>query len=414
MTTNTGRYPTVTGLNTGYVVDDNGISEIGGHSYSYSQGGWSRSSVNTPGYYKGFRSGKKNVTPVDLPMNAFSFSKDRIVHSLAETQYEVVNLTANTYYLKVERGCFQEGLIYPSRSASDFVTLDKTAASRMLSGLKDQSVNLGVAVAEGRKSLDLIAKTATNLANAGFAVKKFDFAGAARALGVPFTRKAKKHMRPSNSVASNWLELQYGWLPLLSDIKGAAEFVAKTSNYHPRSRYSTSSTKTDGYSRTYENYPRMLTDQWSTSHTVKYVIYFSEQGGGNPPVALGLTNPLAIAWELVPFSFIVDWFLPVGTFLNNLDATSGLVFVKGCRTEFWRGQASRRVGSKEYVYSNPSVKESFRANHKTVWEGIMCERVKLLGFPRSPVPEFKNPLSGRKGDFTHEINSLALLSQAFR
>jgi hypothetical protein len=32
---------------------------------------------------------------------------------------------------------------------------------------------------------------------------------------------------------------------------------------------------------------------------------------------LGLINPAVVAWELVPFSFLVDWFIPVGKFLDS-------------------------------------------------------------------------------------------------
>jgi hypothetical protein len=40
---------------------------------------------------------------------------------------------------------------------------------------------------------------------------------------------------------------------------------------------------------------------------------------------MGLVNPLSIAWEVVPFSFVVDWFLPVGNFLENLTSLAGTV-----------------------------------------------------------------------------------------
>lgn len=44
---------------------------------------------------------------------------------------------------------------------------------------------------------------------------------------------------------------------------------------------------------------------------------------------LGLLNPLGLAWDLVPYSFVVDWFLPVGPVLYALTAPAGLIFVDG-------------------------------------------------------------------------------------
>ena len=37
------------------------------------------------------------------------------------------------------------------------------------------------------------------------------------------------------------------------------------------------------------------------------------------PRSLGLTDPLSVAWELIPYSFVVDWFYPIGTYLENLN-----------------------------------------------------------------------------------------------
>lgn len=38
------------------------------------------------------------------------------------------------------------------------------------------------------------------------------------------------------------------------------------------------------------------------------------------PARFGLVNPLEVAWELLPFSFVADWFLPIGGYLNAMDA----------------------------------------------------------------------------------------------
>lgn len=40
--------------------------------------------------------------------------------------------------------------------------------------------------------------------------------------------------------------------------------------------------------------------------------------------ALGLANPLLTAWELTPFSFVVDWFMPISDILAYLSSNLGL------------------------------------------------------------------------------------------
>jgi hypothetical protein len=44
---------------------------------------------------------------------------------------------------------------------------------------------------------------------------------------------------------------------------------------------------------------------------------------------LGLLNPASLVWELVPWSFVVDWFCPIGPVLNAMTAPAGLTFVTG-------------------------------------------------------------------------------------
>jgi len=42
------------------------------------------------------------------------------------------------------------------------------------------------------------------------------------------------------------------------------------------------------------------------------------------PRSLGLTDPLSVLWEITPYSFVVDWFIPIGTYLENLNTIPSL------------------------------------------------------------------------------------------
>jgi hypothetical protein len=148
-------------------------------------------------------------------------------------------------------------------------------------------------------------------------------------------------------------------------------------------------------------------DDVSSRATVKYTVYFSEPAGGTPATALGLTNPLAVVWEKVPYSFVVDWFIPISDYLSTLDATQGLVFMKGCKTTFVKGRSTRIEVGKEY--------ESGGNHHSMVqhdvahWERIRVTRESLGTFPSPVFPSFKSPLGVR-----HALNALALMAQKIR
>jgi hypothetical protein len=40
---------------------------------------------------------------------------------------------------------------------------------------------------------------------------------------------------------------------------------------------------------------------------------------------LGLLDPATVLWEIIPYSFVVDWFLPIGSYLDNLNQIPNLV-----------------------------------------------------------------------------------------
>ena len=50
--------------------------------------------------------------------------------------------------------------------------------------------------------------------------------------------------------------------------------------------------------------------------------------------SVGATNPLDIAWEMIPYSFVVDWFVTIGQSLRAVDAGSYLSFKEGSVTRF--------------------------------------------------------------------------------
>jgi hypothetical protein len=68
---------------------------------------------------------------------------------------------------------------------------------------------------------------------------------------------------------------------------------------------------------------------------------------------LGFVNPAVIAWELVPFSFVVDWFVPVGNFLSQWTDFVGLSLQNGYTTK------SAYVESREryLLLSPPGVRD---------------------------------------------------------
>jgi hypothetical protein len=55
--------------------------------------------------------------------------------------------------------------------------------------------------------------------------------------------------------------------------------------------------------------------------SVRAIAYVTYDTGFGP---INIGNPLEWAWELIPFSFVVDWAFPIGDWLGALDAMTGV------------------------------------------------------------------------------------------
>lgn len=125
----------------------------------------------------------------------------------------------------------------------------------------------------------------------------------------------------------------------------------------------------------------------------------------------GLTNPMETAWELTPWSFVVDWFLPVGEYISSLTADTGLTFVTGTRKIKMRGTFSTRSPS-GFDPNNLGFSKSGNFGHCMTGDfaGEVIDRTVLNKLPsKSKILTFKNPWS-----WAHGIESLALIVQRLK
>lgn len=132
-------------------------------------------------------------------------------------------------------------------------------------------------------------------------------------LAVPPNR-AIDWRRALSSPAGLWLELHFGWDPLVKDIHAAVVTLSKP---HP-SIYLTAKS---------QRVP-INSDTGLISGTTRGTVVGSVRAKMGATVVvtnpnlflasqLGLINPATVAWELVPFSFVLDWFGTVGQFLGQ-------------------------------------------------------------------------------------------------
>jgi hypothetical protein len=382
---------------------------------NYQEYSLSRTWVRTPGYRKGLR--ERTFRRYDLPMNDFSFHK-RVVN-WARGSAEIVDNDGNSY--SVYLGSLYESGLSPTPVPDaingpplpyvDLNALSAKASTRALLDLKDQKVNLVQAFAERKQTARLLSDTITRFAAAIKSLKTGNFAAAGKALGVtPSPRRIRKWTKSysenqSKAIANGWLELQYGWRPMLSDVYGSAELIAQKQIREVRSisRTSASAQLVDRVRRfNQQGYPMFF--ETTRKVTIKNVIYYSTPSESHTLAQVGITNPLYIAWELTPWSFAVDWLLPIGNYISTLDSTKGLTFEKGCRTFF----QEVKVFGKGLSGPTQGGTQSVVNDNEASYLEVSCQRVNLSDFPRTELPRFKNPFGTE-----HVLNALALLRTSF-
>jgi len=292
--------------------------------------------------------------------------------------------------------------------------------SALLPLIKDQKVNLAQVFAERSLTAELVTSTAITLAKTFSDLKRGNLVGAVKTLtGSPPPKHVKNfwkkygpiniHTNPQGAkdrAANTWLQLQYGWKPLLQDVYGSAELCAQSLQ---RSRVTKVSTK-----QKYKSYVQNIyhvglsgnlvaTENYYDTFSCKQSCSFSvESAAARSMSEIGVSNPLALAWELLPYSFVVDWFLPIGPWLGNIDATAGLTLNSRVISYAYHHWCEFVCSPGSNAGDQYDVDMSARPE---IWE---YGRDTFGTFPNNPLPEFKNPFS-----MTHCLNALALLGQVF-
>lgn len=277
----------------------------------------------------------------------------------------------------------------------------------------------------------MIGSTALKLAGAARKMWHGDAAGAIKKLDLrPSKKLLKRVLRPRKHrstrgildknrrrLADGWLELQFGWKPLLSDIDNGAQFLAEratrtpsahrfratgvgAAKYEPNKVLTVDSGNPAGY----------IESKQFTQGFVGYRITVWYEVVNRVAVEAAQSGLLDIAgtvWEIIPFSFVADWVVPVGKVLDSMTALAGKEFIAGTYSLWYKVDAQRTM----YVKRSGTVAFDYEGV-KTHMKYRKSQRVVLSDFPEVPYKDLlhvKNPLS-----VTHALDALALLGQSFK
>jgi len=375
-------------------------------------------SVKTPNY-------RTRKVKGNLPINPYSLvlQTDRYAYGGVYTS-PLTSAAAISANYGDTTGPFQATLTGFTNPGPDLLgaritSLSNEVTSRVLADLKNQKVNLAQVFAERSQTYRLFLETAQAVEKSLLALRRGNFVLACSHLGVlPHKRKKRRFNKAyerdrqrgpissqSDSLSAGWLSLQYGWKPLLQDLYGTCEFMADRQTQPVRGRVSVRrTTKADAFTNvtdtTYPGVPIHVSRTHLFSKTTT-VYYQTSSPQLQTLSSVGITNPALLAWELLPFSFVADWFIPIGSYLSNLDASLGLTFTKGSTTTFERKTTTAVQRGKQATASLVTMVDLTQSG-----EWLSVNRTVLTSFPTVVLPSFKSPFSQ-----THIANAVALIIQ---
>ncbi len=276
--------------------------------------------------------------------------------------------------------------------------------SKVADQARGHSFNLGVALGEGRETIDLVTTTCSRFYRSIKQLKRGNFASAARELGLDSRHKKDgHHSRGHNSltaddISSEWLSMQYGFLPLLGDVHESAKAFSAIADKQRSTSFVVNHTKKS--SRVVTGFCNVGTFDERISK--RLIVTMTEAPGLR--ASLGLVDPYSVSWELIPFSFIADWFIPIGSYL---DAYS---LIPKLNTSWKSGTRITKLGTNVFVPNQTYWDNYFYQGANTTLHSLTYTR--SSGSDLSvPFPEFHLDESLRGN---RVWNSIALLHKVVR
>jgi hypothetical protein len=194
---------------------------------------------------------------------------------------------------------------------SDWSGIKDTALEKVFNKLRGDP-NLVVDVLEGKKTLQMV----RNALNVRKTLKDFL---RNTVLSPPYKRikGPSQGQRRLDYVTSKWLEYRYGWMPLIYSTYDLLEEVHRTqfggyTLVTGRSGRSCHIVEVD----TYGVYPTVKRTT-TTDRKDRYHLAMNFQRKDSKSIYDWTSlNPASIAWELIPLSFVGDWFMNIGQTLE--------------------------------------------------------------------------------------------------
>lgn len=305
-----------------------------------------------PDWVNGSRTWRRQVPPFNLPLE-FSYSCIAITGFGGGDGADYVSTSTPPVF---------------AYTASRSDRLYASVYERFVKKVKEDTAELATALAERQKSIDMITERATKLWMGFRAARRGDIRTLKRLWGRGAGVRANLKRQ-----GSNVLEYSFGWAPLVGDIVSACAVLGKgIPPPYVKATQKVAYTNNTGW-RDLGAVQRRETCtgfiQWSLRAYIRIT---------DPDALLvnelGLANPMSVAWELTPWSFVVDYFVNVSTYLGSVTDFVGLELDRSNKT-FFAKETGLGTGKWDTV-TPPSYNP-----YSYTWERVQVQRTLTIPGP---------------------------------
>lgn len=207
-----------------------------------------------------------------------------------------------------------------------------------------------------------------------------------------FLREMRKSWRTNDHklVQNRWLEYRYGWIPTVMDINTLVNKPLGIPGTVCRG-FSIKRYDSSGYRE----------GDWHYSQTGTFTSQVSAFLTPKDPFMktasqYGIANPALVVWEMVPYSFAVDWVFDIGGYLEHLGALNGLERINP--TYSWKHTFHQEA----YAKARPTLTSGY-----SYYRGTYGDR-------KVGTPPYPNPFIPNNGmNLTRFFDAAALLKGQF-
>jgi hypothetical protein len=369
--------------------------------------------VRTPNFKKLARTGQ-------LPVNDYTLYRVIMARGSYYHLYQYLHKPTKVTAGTIETANYAPNLVWTDLPSGHLGVDENIVISRLQNKIVGSTANVGEDAATAVQTLRLFTNNVKRLGTLISLLRKGDIAGYVKLLGnargkkrikSAWNRLNREGLAGPKLLSELWLEYRYGWLPLLSDIEASLNAYSRYVARNPRILTVTASASKSSLATTYISNLAVITPgklcATRLSHTrtkCKIGLHYHVSDPVKSMFSqLGLTSPISLGWELIPFSFVIDWFLPIGAALNAASAFDGLTFHSG-----YKAYRTEKRSQIDYNLSDTSTDATYDRKEQISGSGtgtsIHYTRTKLTSFPSARVPTVKNPVS-----LIHAANAVALV-----